>query len=47
MELALKPLNHLIAISPRLEGNILHNVGDVFATKAENARTAQISPWVL
>ena len=25
MELALNPLNHLIATGPRLEGNILHN----------------------
>ena len=30
MELALKPLNQLIAISPRLEGNILHNKASSF-----------------
>ena len=30
MELALKPLNHLIAIGPRLEENILHNKASSF-----------------
>ena len=30
MELALKPLNHLIATGPRLEGNILHNKASSF-----------------
>ena len=30
MELALKPLNYLIAIGPRLEGNILYNKASSF-----------------
>ena len=30
MELALNPLNYLTAISPRLEGNILHNKASSF-----------------